>query len=447
MMQLLNNILVNFNWANLIYFIATIIEDYLIITLLLLIFDISYSKKEKLIYMILVLVISKINSIFIPSPFNIISNYISMTLLIALIFKINLLKAFVTLIVTAFAFGVFNILIQNPYITLLGISSEEFIDTPKYRIPYLILFYFVMFCIIIHLFKLKKNKFQLDLLDALDRNTIFILCINLIVGFVTLFIQLVATAYYIEVIPIFISISNFLLLFAFFILSIYSYTRIIKLALTRKDLEYAEEYNKSLQILYDKVSGFKHDFDSMMFYLNGYVDANDMSGLKQYFEEMKKDYKIAHNLSLINPNIINNPGIYSLLNNKYFKASNSNITFDIDISLNIINLDVNMYKFSRILGILIDNAIEASEKCEEKIVKLSFFRENISHRAVISIKNTYPNPNVNINQIFEKEISSKSGHTGIGLWEVKRYVKKNKNIDLNTSKTEKFFIQELYVYD
>ena len=32
----------------------------------------------------------------------------------------------------------------------------------------------------------------------------------------------------------------------------------------------------------------------------------------------KKDCKITNNLSIINPRIVNNPGIYSLLNNKYF---------------------------------------------------------------------------------------------------------------------------------
>ena len=33
------------------------------------------------------------------------------------------------------------------------------------------------------------------------------------------------------------------------------------------------------------------------------------------FEGVKKDCKITNNLSILNPRIINNPGIYSLLNN------------------------------------------------------------------------------------------------------------------------------------
>ena len=106
-----------------------------------------------------------------------------------------------------------------------------------------------------------------------------------------------------------------------------------------------------------------------------------------------------------------------------------------------------MYKFSRVLGILIDNAIEASEKCDDKIIELSFIRENHNSRSIISIKNTYSNKTVNISEIFEKGMSSKKEHFGIGLWEIRRYVKKSKNLDLKTIKTEKFFIQNFYIYD
>ena len=221
----------------------------------------------------------------------------------------------------------------------------------------------------------------------------------------------------------------------------------IKLANTTRDLESAEEYNKSLEILYDKVKGFKHDFDNIVSTLDGYIENNDMSGLKEYFNEVKKDCKITNNLSIINPRTINNPGIYSLLNNKYFKATNLGINFEFEYFLDLNKLDVNLYQLSRILGILIDNAIEEAEKCNEKIVKISFIRENRNSRAVITIQNTYSNKDVNIEEIFKKGKSGKSNHSGIGLWEVRNYIKKSKNLDLFTSKNDKFFIQELSIYD
>ena len=143
----------------------------------------------------------------------------------------------------------------------------------------------------------------------------------------------------------------------------------VNLEITKKDLACAEDYNKSLEILYDKVKGFKHDFNNIVSTLDGYIETNDMTGLKEYFEDVKKDCKITNNLSIINPRIINDPGIYSLLNNKYFKATSLGISFDIEFFLNLSNLKINKYHFSRILGILIDNAIEEAEKSNQNLVR------------------------------------------------------------------------------
>lgn len=443
MIQFVNN----FNLINLVYFVATIIENYLFLTMLLLIFDVKSNKKQKLIYIISILAISEVTSKYITSPFNVIINYTCIIILITLIFKLNILKSFTSLMITIFVFGLLNILIQNPYLTFFNLTPEKFMNTPKYRITYLILLYVSFFYIIIFLNKFRTLRLNLDLLDLLDKKTISILALNLILGFLTLFIQLVITAYYIETVPIIITISNFILLVAFLILSIYSFMRMLELSSTRRDLECAEEYNKSLKILYNKVNGFKHDFDAIISTINGYIEDNDMSGLKTYFKEVKKDCKITDNLALLNPNIINNPGIYSLLNNEYFKATKAGINFDISVFLNINELEINIYIFSRILGILIDNAIESAEKCSEKIIKLSFIREEHNCRALITIENTYSNKDVDLKKIFEKGISSKTNPSGIGLWQVGKYIKKSKNLELKTSKNEKYFKQELFIYD
>ncbi len=447
MMQFVNNLVSNFTIINFIYAIAYIVENYLFLTMLLLVFNVKASTKQKLFYMLPIIPINIITSIFLESPFNVFINYTFMTIMISIIFKLNILKSLTSLLVSIFIFGLLNILIQNPYLTILDITPDVFLDTPKYRIPYLVILYSSFSIIILFLSKFRKIKISLDLLDSLDNKTVAILCLNLIMGFLTLFIQLIITAYYIAIVPIIITILNFILLVSFLILSIYSFTRMIKLADAKKDLACAEEYNQSLEILYDKVKGFKHDFDNIVSSLDGYIENNDMIGLKNYFNEFKKDCKLTNNLSIINPRIINNPGIYSLLNNKYFKATNLGISFEIEFFLNLNELDINMYQFSRILGILLDNAIEEAEKCSEKIVRISFIRENKNNRSVITIKNTYSNKDVDIEKIFEKGLSGKENHSGIGLWEVKKYVTSSKNLDLYTNKDEKYFKQELSIYD
>ena len=452
MIQFLNNIWIalsseNVQLVNILLIPFGFIENYMLMSLFLIVLNVNTTLKQKALYTSVMTVVSIINLFFISSPANVLLNYSCMLFFIKVIFNLNLLKSCISLIISIFVFGVLNVLLQNPYLTLFNIDPNAFITTPLYRIPYLIIVYSCLLLLCIVLKKFKIIKFNLELLDNLDKKTLILLAINLLVGFLALCIQLITTAFYIDIVPLIISILNFILLISFLILSIYSFTRMIKLATTRKDLQNAEEYNKSLEILYDEVKGFKHDFENIISTLDGYIENNDINGLKKYFFEIKKDCKITNNLSILNPRIINNPGIYSLLNNKYFKSTNSGVTFDIDYFIDLDKLDINLYKLSRILGILIDNAIEEAEKCDDKIVKISFIRENKNNRAVITIQNTYSNKDVDIESIFNKGFSSKNSHSGIGLWEVRNYVKKSKNLDLFTSKNHQFFKQELSIYD
>ncbi len=447
MTHLLNNIVANFDWASVAYFVATFVEAYLILTVLLLIFDMDASSNQKFLCAFFMVIIGKITSTLLPQPFSLILNYCSLAILITLIFKINILKSLTTLTLTVFIFGLVNTLIQKPYLTILDISLDTFMDTPKYRITYLIISY-SFFGLFILVFKRFNNiKLKINTLDSLDNKTVIILATNLLLGVFLLFMQFVITAYYIDIVSVYINLLNLLLLIAFLILSTHCFIHVLELTITRKDLAYAEECNKSLKILYDKVKGFKHDFDSIVSSLNGYIEQNDMNGLKQYFSEVKKDCKIADDLALINPRTINNPGIYSLLNNEYAKASALGINFELEFFLNLNELEINIYFFSRILGVLLDNAIEAAENSKEKLVKVSFIRENVNGRAVITIENSYSNKNIDLENIFKKGITSKECHAGLGLWEVKKYVRKSKNLDLKPSASPSTFKQELFIYD
>lgn len=424
-----------------------IIESFLSMKIFLTLFNVKASNNQTFSYIIITSIISKLNSTFISAPFNVIINYACIFVCIKLIFNFNILQSFLSLITSSFVFGLMNILLQKPFITVFKITLDELTSIPIYRFSLLLIIYLTIYIIIFILRKCKNIKFSFELFDALDKKTLKILYINIFVGFLTLILQLILAEFYMDIVPVIITIISFILLFAFLILSIYSFTRMIKLANTRKDLECAEEYNKSLEILYDNVKGFKHDFDNIISTLNGFIENNDINDLKTYFNEIKKDCKITNNLSIINPRTINNPGIYSLLNNKYFKAINLGITFEFEYFIDLNKLEINLYELSRMLGILIDNAIEEAEKCNDKIVKVSFIRENRNNRSIILIQNTYSNKDVNTENIFDKGISGKENHSGIGLWEVRNYIKKSKNLDLFTSKTEKFFKQELSIYD
>lgn len=98
-------------------------------------------------------------------------------------------------------------------------------------------------------------------------------------------------------------------------------------------------------------------------------------------------------------------------------------------------------------GILMDNAIEESKECNDKIINVRIFKDTKSSRQILLIENTYKNKKIDTEKIFEKGFSSKANHCGLGLWEIRQILKKHKNLNLYTSKDEKFFKQQFEIYD
>ena len=247
-------------------------------------------------------------------------------------------------------------------------------------------------------------------------------------------------------IPFWIIIIIIFLLISYFFLIFFNLKYKKKKCKIKKKLENEEKFNKTINDLYDNVRSFKHDFDNIINTIGGYINFNDINGLKEYYTSLKKESINLKNTTLLNIDIINEPGIYNLLVSKYQKAIDNNININFEFFIDFKNIHLPIYVFTKIIGILIDNAIEASKKCDEKIVNI-LFRESQKNRVqIISIENTYIDKNIDINKMFDKGFSNKEGHLGIGLWEIKKIEKKYNNIILNISKDDKYFKQQLEIY-
>ena len=448
-MEVLNNIWTaistpNEGLLNILLVPASIVENLLIMFLFLSILGINSSRKQKILYVVIMSCISLISMYLIPTPFNLFLNYFNMIIIAYLIFKISLLKSCISIIVSALIFNLVGGLILNPFITLLHISSNDLLVVPIYRMFYISIMYIFIIAIITII---KYKKYTIIFLEDLSNKNKLIICINLVLGFFTLIVQLLIIFYYINVLPILITFLSFLSLLAYFCISIYSFTRIMKLTLTTRKLQSAEEYNNTLRILHDNVRGFKHDFDNIVTTIGGFIRTNDMKGLEQYYLELEDDCQRVNNLYILNPEVVNNDGIYNLLTKKYYEADSKDIKVNITFLLDLSKLNMKIYEFARILGILLDNAIEASSECEEKLINLTFREDSKNSRQLIIVENTYKNKDVDTEKIFEKGISGKEKHQGLGLWEVRKLVTKNKNINLFTTKNDKFFIQQLELYN
>ena len=294
---------------------------------------------------------------------------------------------------------------------------------------------------------IKNKNIYLNILDEFDKSTKFSLIITFLLGIIVLCLQLVISLNYTDTLPLPITFFNFLCILFYFGISIYTLTRVTKLTSTKKQLANAEEYNKTLQIIHDSVRCFKHDFDNTVATLGGYIQTNDMEGLKNYYNQLENECEKVNNLYILNPEIINNPGIYSLLTNKYHKAEKQDVKLNISVLMDLNTINMKIYDFTKTLGILLDNSIDAASTCEEKIVNVIFREDDKNKRQLLIIENTYSDKNVDINKIFDKGITGKENHTGLGLWEIRKILKRNNNLNLYTTKNDKYFTQQFEIYN
>lgn len=447
-MEILNNIWTalstpNIDLLNIIFIPTAFIENFLILLLFTAILKISVSHKKEIVYIFSITVLILITLFTIPSPFNIFINYFLAIVLQYAIFKPPFVKSIISSVLSLIIFNLIGILILNPFITIFNINSEQLNSIPIYRLGYLVSIYIIAVILVIIL---RHQNLTFQFSGDIDKKNKTIIITNLLFGIFTIAVQSLTLFYYVDTLPIAITFFSFISLLAYFAISIYSLTRIFKLILTTQKLESATEYNRSLRILHDSVRGFKHDFDNIVTTIGGYVRTNDMKGLKDYYVQLEDDCQRVNNLYLLNPEVINNDGIYNLLTKKYQEADSKNIKVNMTFLLDLSSLHMKIYEFARILGILLDNAIEASSECKEKTINIDFRNDSKNSRQIITIENTYKDKNVDTEKIFEKGTSSKDNHTGLGLWEVRKLVKKNNNINLYTSKTDKYFSQQLEIY-
>lgn len=295
----------------------------------------------------------------------------------------------------------------------------------------------------------KHKKITINIAETLsnkNRNTIIAISI---IGVALIFFNTYEMAMYITNFPYSIFILDLVSLITYFIISVKDIIRITKIEEQNEKINNLECYNKTLSIMYDSIRGFRHDYSNFIQALNGYVQTNNMEGIRMMCKSATKDCQDVNKLGILDPKVINNPAVYSLITNKYYIAKKENIEINVEVMVDLKEMEICNYELCRILAILLDNAIEAARDCEEKIINVRFVKDVRANRKLLIIENSYCEKDIDIDKIFEKGYTSKvdtMNQHGLGLWNVRRILEKSNNLNLFTSKGE-LFSQQLEIYD
>lgn len=434
------------NWGIPFVFIEAFVNILLVIAIL----NLTYSKKQIITAILLLTFFSGISNIAFPKPYCV---YINMTLypiITTLVFRVNPIKAILGHIVPFVITAVLETMFVNSASLLLNMSYEQCTLTPLFRIISVLLIYLSLY--LIYRF-IKYYKLNITFIESIGRKNKLIIILNFIFAFIAIGMQFYMIGFFIDNLPFLFSLISIISLIAYFSISIFGLLKTAKLEETSKYLEEAQIYNKTLKLLHDNLRIFKHDFSNIMQSIEGYIINKDMDGLAEYYKGIKNECNNSNNLTALSPKLINDPALYSLIASKYLSAEEANITFNVSICVNFSDIKVSPYILTRILGILLDNAIEAAKTSNEKEIFFNVsgpFKNSNIKKYVISIQNTYSNKDIDLGRIREKGYTSKhedEGSHGLGLWEVNKILKRSQNLNLHTTKNDKYFKQDLEIFD
>lgn len=197
------------------------------------------------------------------------------------------------------------------------------------------------------------------------------------------------------------------------------------------------EYKNQLEIMYqsqNRIRFLKHDIRNHIYKMQNLLSENKLKELEEYFNETQEYIKI-QNLYVSS----GNSDIDSLLNYKLYQAENLGIKFETEVKLPD-QININSFDLNIVIGNLLDNAIEALNKTEDKKLKI-IIKYN---KGVINIKISNTFDGIVLNNLLTRK-KSKENH-GLGLLSIQNVLDKYNGL-LKTLYDVKWFETSVIMYE
>lgn len=219
-----------------------------------------------------------------------------------------------------------------------------------------------------------------------------------------------------------------------------------ELSLQQTQFAVMQDYAKRMESFYEEIRTFRHDYRNILFTMRNYIDEGNTEKLKEYF----------HKNILNSTNILSDDSFYvgklyqiedtavkSLIYTKLIAILNREINLRVEIANHIPVLPMDSLTLCRILGILLDNAMEAAAESQEKDLQISIVSTETT--VVFIITNSTLPLSVPISSVLQRGYSSKKDHDGIGLSTVIKLLDSIPYANLSTKYENAVFCQTLVI--
>lgn len=250
-----------------------------------------------------------------------------------------------------------------------------------------------------------------------------------------------------------IAISNLVVLMVVigFAIAIYDEYRITiraKYKVQQQNLQIKNDtrYMNEIEAHYNELRSFRHDYQNMMLTISEYLKTDDLSGLREYYQQniapvtkrvSDEQYRL-EDLSRVKVK-----SIKSILFSKLSYAQSQGINVHFDLKQVLESVTTNELDLDIALGIILDNAIEATAGHYSGELTGAVFMT--AQSTVFLVQNTVFDQLPPLWQLKAAGYSTKGQNRGLGLSQLSTIVNRNENMILETRLLESVFVQRLTV--
>ena len=222
---------------------------------------------------------------------------------------------------------------------------------------------------------------------------------------------------------------------------------------TKYELKQKESEQQALQYYINEIEQqytatrkFQHDYQNILLSFDRFIEESDLDGLKEYYNSSvkKTSANVTQNRFVLERlGKIKTNELKSILAAKLLTAQQMGIDTTVEVNAEIDFIPTDSLMLIRMIGIIMDNAIEELVTLESGRLLVGCFKNG--NDLTFIVQNTCRSDIPSLRQLKTPGFSTKGTNRGLGLTNLSELADLHPNIILETSIMENNFIQKLTI--